>query len=395
MQYRESILTTRSFNAWGTDRVLFGRGAFDSLGQQVSALGATHVFVIVSATLAAKTGIRSHVERMLGDHVAGWQVGMPRHMPRPAVVEAAHAARAAGADLLLAIGGGSIVDSAKMIQLCLSEDITGPTQLDGFVTAVRADGNTWQPAIHPQAVRTVCVPTTLSGAEFTGRAGSVDPDRSLKQIFIHKDFAPQVVILDPALTMHTPQALWLSSGMRAVDHAVESLCSPDINAYGEGLARNGLRLLSKGLRRCSKDAADLDARIDCQLGAWSAIGALQAGATMGASHGIGHALGAFGVAHGHTSCVMLAPVLRYNLAVNPQRQRIVAELLDGTPGDAAGAVESLVRDLGLPTRLRDVGIRRDQLAAVAEGAMKDRWLHTNPRRIRDAQDVLKILESAW
>lgn len=388
-------MTTHSFNAWGTDRVVFGAGAFERLADEVTALRGRRVFVLVSSTLAARTSVRGDLERMLGERIAGWQVGMPQHMPRPAIVVAAAAARVAAVDLLLCVGGGSIVDSAKLIQLCLSEDITQASQLDRYVSMVQPDGGTTQPPIRPQAVRTVCVPTTLAGAEFTGRAGSVDPDRSLKQIFIHKDFAPQVVLLDPVVTTHTPQALWLSSGIRAVDHAVESLCSPDTNPYAEGLAMNGLRLLAAGLRHSCQDEADLQVRLTCQLGAWSAIGALQAGATMGASHGIGHALGAFGVAHGHTSCAMLAPVLRYNHSVNSKRQRIVAGLLGAAGDDAAGAVEALLRDLGLPTRLREVGIAREQLASVAAAAMTDRWVHTNPRKIHGAQDVLEILQDAW
>lgn len=381
--------------AWGTERVIHGEGAFEDLGREVAALGGCKVFVVASASLARQTDLRVRLERLLGSRIGGWQLGMPQHMPRAAIIEAAAAARQAGTDLLVCVGGGSIIDSAKLVQLCLSENITAAHQFDPFASGVAADGSVVLPAIGPQAVRTVCVPTTLSGAEFTGRAGCVDPDQGLKQIFVHRDLAPQVVILDPLLTRATPRALWLSSGMRAVDHAVEGLCSPAANAYADGLAVNGLRLLGEGLRRCATDDADVAARLQCQLGAWSAIGVLQAGATMGASHGIGHALGAFGVQHGHTSCVMLAPVLRFNRPVNEERQRMVAALLGAAESAADEAVEALVRSLGLPGRLRDTGLDRSRLPAVAQGAMKDRWIHTNPRRIEGVQDVLQILESAW
>ncbi len=388
-------MPVHQFDAWGTERVLFGPNAFDSLGSEIARLGGERVFVIASATLERRAGLVAGLQRLLGARLAGTQIGMPQHMPRPEVVKVAQAANARGADLLLAVGGGSVVDAAKLVQLCLSADVKDERELDRFVTSVDASGRAVQPVVPAQRVRTVCIPTTLSGAEFTGRAGAVDPARRVKQIFVHRDLAPRTVLLDPLLTVHTPPEIWFASGMRAVDHAVESICSPQCNPYAEGLARTGLQLLSSGLRRAARDWSDTAARHDCQLGAWSAIGALQAGATMGASHGIGHALGAEGVLHGHTSCVMLAPVLRFNRPANEARQRVVAATLGDPDADPADLVDDMVRSLGLPRRLRDVGLARERLAHVAGAAMQDRWIHTNPRRIHGAADVLALLEDCW
>jgi maleylacetate reductase len=383
------------FNSWGTERVVFGSDAFNNVAQLSDEFGARRVFVILSETLSNNSTVKADLERHFKNKIVGWQIGMPQHMPRPAVLKVAETVQLLKADQLLCIGGGSIIDSAKMIQLCLSQNIQNTVEFEQYASSVDMNGTSFQPSIADQTIRTICVPTTLSGAEFTGRAGSVDPLTGHKQIYIHKNFAPQVVVLDPNMTLNTPLDLWFSSGIRAIDHAVESLCSPDCNPYAEGLAANGLKLLSKGLSDVKQDNENITARLNCQLGSWSAIGALQAGATMGASHGIGHALGGLGVPHGYTSCVMLAHVLRYNYSTNLHKQKLIAQLMNDPHQDAADAVSNLVKSLGLPTRLRDVGIKRNDLKLVAENAMKDKWIHTNPKKISSASDVMTILESAW
>jgi maleylacetate reductase len=145
-----------------------------------------------------------------------------------------------------------------------------------------------------------------------------------------------------------------------------------------------------------QDAGNLEARLDCQLGAWMSIMGSQNGVTKGASHGIGHVLGGTaGVPHGYTSCVMLPPVLRFNERVNAERQAWVSEAL-GRPGvPAADAVADLIASLGLPGTLRDVGVRPEQLDQIAEESMHDRWVHTNPRKIAGSADVRALLDAAW
>jgi hypothetical protein len=171
-------------------------------------------------------------------------------------------------------------------------------------------------------VRQICVPTTLSGGEFNARAGVTEPRLRLKQAYIHPGIIPLMVIFDPAITQHTPEWLWLSTGIRAVDHAVETYCSIDGNAYTDSTALQALRLLGRGLPAVKRDPADLAARLDCQIGAWISMTGIVGGTRMGASHAIGHVLGgSAGVPHGYTSCVMLPAVLAFNAEVNADRQR--------------------------------------------------------------------------
>ena len=150
----------------------------------------------------------------------------------------------------------------------------------------------------------------------------------------------------------------------------------------DGTSLHALRLLSRGLRAVKADPADLEARLDCQLGSWMSIMGSQNGVQKGASHGIGHVLGGTaGVPHGYTSCVMLPPVLRFNETGERRTPGLVSDAL-GRPGaKAADAVAALVADLGLPGTLRDVGVKAEQLDRIAEESMHDRWVHTNPRKI--------------
>jgi maleylacetate reductase len=183
--------------------------------------------------------------------------------------------------------------------------------------------------------------------------------------------------------------------VRALDHATEGLCSTSGNPISDGIYRQALQLLSRALAAVRRNPADFEARLDCLFGVWLAMAGRHGGVEMGASHAIGHVLGgSFGVPHGYTSCVMLPHVLRFNRSANAKRQQWVSEAL-GHPGDdAAVVVGELISSLGMPTRLTDVSIGREQFSEIALHAMHDRWLHTNPLPIRSPEQVLQILEAA-
>jgi maleylacetate reductase len=157
-----------------------------------------------------------------------------------------------------------------------------------------------------------------------------------------------------------------------------------------------LRLLSAGLPAVKANPADLEARLNCQLGAWMSIMGALNNVPMGASHGIGHVLGGTAhVPHGYTSCVMLPHVLRFNASVNAERQKWVSEALGHGRDSAGDVVAALIAGLGLPGTLRDVGVTPEQLDEVAAGSMHDRWVHTNPRNIDGPPGVRALLDAAW
>ena len=378
------------------DRVVHGEPFAAALGREVERLDGHAVFVLASGTLARETDVVEQLRAVLGNRLAGVWARIGAHTPRTDVVAAANAARTAKADLLVTVGGGSVTDAAKMVALCLGNDVTEPGQLDRFAAKIEADGSTYRPPVEPPGVRSIAVPTTLSAGEFTFFAGCTDTERQVKQSYGHRLMVPRVVVLDPAITRHTPSWLFLSTGIRAVDHAVESISSVAPQPFSDGTSLHALRLLSRGLPAVHRDEGDLAARLDCQVGAWLSIAGSQSGVPMGASHGIGHVLGGTaGVPHGYTSCVMMPHVLRFNTGANAERQTWISEAL-GRPGvPAADVVAELVSGLGLPGRLRDVGVRPDQLDTIARESMEDRWVHTNPRKIDGPAVVRELLEAAW
>jgi maleylacetate reductase len=378
------------------ESVVFGKPFTEALAHELDRLEARAVFVLASGTLSRETDLVERLQQMLGNRFAGLCASIGAHTPRTDVVAAANMAREAGADLIVTLGGGSVTDAAKMVGLCVGNDVTTPEQLDEYRAVISADGTARRPEVKPPGVRMIAIPTTLSAGEFSAGAGCTDTTRRVKESFSHPQMIPRTVVLDPAASVPTPEWLFLSTGIRAVDHAVEDICSINGQPIAEGASYEALRLLGKGLPAVKADSTDRDARLDCQIGAWMSMVGSQTGVSKGASHGIGHVLGGTaGVPHGYTSCVMLPHVLRFNHEVNSEKQARVSEAL-GRPNDpAAEVVAGLIAGLGLPPRLRDVGVKPDQLDLIAENSMHDRWVHTNPRKIAGPAVIRELLDAAW
>jgi alcohol dehydrogenase class IV len=239
------------------------------------------------------------------------------------------------------------------------------------------------------------VPTTLSAGEFSPISGVTDERTKVKELFRHPDIVPRAVVLDPMVTRHTPSWLFLSTGIRAVDHCVEGICSNESTPYGDASALHGLALLARGLPKVKADPDDMEARLDCQIGAWLSMTPLVSGVPMGASHGIGYVLGAvFDIPHGHTSCIMLPAVMRWNKPANAGKQALVAAAM-GHPGEDAGDVlDDFIRALDMPRSLGEVRVGPDQFDRIAKQAMGTPWVPRNPRPIAEAVQVREILDLA-
>ncbi|HYM02946.1 MAG TPA: iron-containing alcohol dehydrogenase [Stellaceae bacterium] len=377
------------------DEVVFGTPAAEAVERQVARLGASRVFLMASGTLNRETDAVAKIRRALGERCAGLFDKMPAHTPRSAVIAATAAAREAKADLIVTVGGGSITDGAKAVQMCLANDIRTPEAIDALRAVKGADGVVGPPPMAPPKVRQVSVPTTLSGGEFSAIAGVTDERTKAKELLRHPRVMPSAVVLDPWLTRHTPEWLFLSTGIRAVDHCVEGVCSNEANPFADAQALKGLALLARALPRVKADPADLAARLDCQMGTWLSMGPIAGGVPMGASHGIGYVLGAlFGVPHGHTSCIMLPAVMRWNKQANAERQAEVAAAMGEAGRDAGDALDRLIRGLGMPRSLAAVKIGPENFERIAAQAMATPWVPRNPRPIAGPAQVREILEMA-
>jgi maleylacetate reductase len=181
-----------------------------------------------------------------------------------------------------------------------------------------------------------------------------------------------------------------------VDHAVEGYCSPRASLATEALSLHGLKLLQEALPAIKLNPGDPAPRLAAQIGMWQAIAPLASGVPTGASHGIGYALGStFGVAHGHTSCVMLPPVLKWNAQANAARQQALAAAMGAPDRPAWELVRELIAGLDQPVALRAVGIKREDLDELARRALGYHPVKMNPRRNASPAQVREILELAW
>ena len=372
------------------DEVVFGEPAAEAVAAQMERLNKSRAFLMVSGTLRRETDAVAKIERALGGRCAAIFDAMPQHTPREAVIAATEQARAASADIIVTIGGGSITDGAKAVQLCLANDVHDVSGMD----AIRAVKGA-PPPMNAPLVRQISVPTTIAGGEFSAQAGVTNTATKFKESFRHRLAIPHAVILDPAITLHTPEWLFLSTGIRAVDHCVEGLCSREAHPYADAQALKGLAMLASGLPRVKADPNDLAARMDCQIGTWLSTGALTSGVPMGASHGIGYVLGsAHGVPHGYTSCVMLPSVMRWNKPANAERQALVSEAMGHKGEDASDVLDRFIGGLGMPRSLHEVRVSPEHFDSIAKQAMSTPWVPRNPRTISGPLDVREILDLA-
>ncbi|MFT7288870.1 MAG: maleylacetate reductase [Halieaceae bacterium] len=394
--HKDFAMVSSSFmDLTSTEKVYIGERAASAIVQEADRMGAQRVFLMVSKSLRDNTDEIALIQQALGSRVVAIYDGMPPHAPRSAVLDAASMAREARADLVVTVGGGSITDAGKLVTICLKHNILTHDDFDAFRMYVNDDGEVVKPEFDGPDIRAVICPTTLSGGEFNPLSGATDETLKLKQGFEQRMMAPVTVVLDPALTVHTPEWLWLSTGVRAVDHALEALGSLASNYFADGMAASALELLSDGLPRVKADPGDLDARLKCQVGAWQSMVPIVGGVPMGLSHAIGHVLGgSFDVPHGYCSCVMAPAVLAFNEPVNGARQRRISRAF-GRPEEKASVIaDEFIAALGMPRSLAAVGVSGADHQLVAENTMHDFWARTNPRVIANAEDVLPVLAMA-
>jgi alcohol dehydrogenase class IV len=336
---------------WANPAVIhWGPGSVrEHLAPELDRLGARRVLLVTTRSALADPALAPAVEALVAGRLVG-RATVGQHAPAEDVATAARAARDGAADALVSLGGGSPVDAAKAVAFCLATglDLAAPGAVER-ARGARAAG----------AVPHVAIPTTLSAAELSSGAGFSAPGTREKVGVNAPELLPAAVIYDATLAVRTPPALWLSTGIRAVDHAVETLLADGEHPLPDLAAGEGLRRLRAGLLAVHADPADAAARETCQLGAWLSY-LLPGPAARGLSHTLGKRLGSrHGIPHGVTSCLLLPHVLRVLAPRRPAAAARIAAALDGD--DAAAAVGDLVAALGLPRRLSAWGLSDAEL----------------------------------
>ena len=314
-------------------------------------------------------------------------------------------------DCIVTLGGGSISDACKPVKLAIANDgFTRETilQLRAKINLDTGAIRLPDKPLNPPTLKLICIPTSLSAGEYNPNSGSLDKQTGQKVRLYHPDAAPDVIICDPFVTQTTPQWVWLSTGIRSLDHAIETLASLDVErtAAVQDSAERALGLLIPGLLKSKEDDSP-EARDMCQRGAWEASQAITHGVALGGSHAIGHLLGSVaGVAHGYTSCVCLPAVMKYNYKLNKDRQMRIMDVFrsqgvlttlgmkDSPEIQTWDVLSRLLESLGMPRTLSDVGLSRDKWEKVAVGTLSDFWARTNPIPLVAKEQVLEILALA-
>jgi maleylacetate reductase len=372
--------------------VHYGAHAEETVARLAKDRGAGRVLPIVTSSLLENRYVMAAIER-LGSAALPVFHHLKPHTPFDVVLALIETIERDAPDLIVVFGGGSAIDAAKISGLAAGAAVHDRTALLGYRSTPDSQGVT-QPSPGARNIPIIAVPTTLSAAEFGIIAGATDIETGIKHLFRSDTLAPDIIVYDPWLGAQTPLDLWLSTGIRSVDHGIETVLSRDANPFTDALALRGLALLREGLSAVHADPGDIGARHRCQLGVWLAgtsIGRVR----YGASHGLGHQLGAIaGVPHGMTSCVLLPAVLAYNAPVSIAQQAALAAAFGEPGGSAADAVRRFIASLGLPTRMSELGVDESKLPRVAETGLGNAFVKANLRPIQSADDVMSILRAA-
>lgn len=372
-------------------RLWYGPEALARLPEELEAAGILRPLVLCGRRTAGGPAF-TLLRRYLPDTTTTFQAVEPN--PTPQAIAAAGAATAAcGPDGLVALGGGSAIDSAKLVALSLGEG----SPLAELRARLETPDRLVEQPLTGRYLPIVAVPTTASASELTPGASVRDPAERVKWFFWGERLVPVAALLDPELARTTPLDILCASGVNALSHAVEALYSRRRSPFGDAPAYQAIRLIGRALPRLK--AGDLEALSDYQVGA-ALSGAALAHARTALGHAICHSLGAVaGVSHGDSHAIMLPHAIRFNADVAPEPLAEVHRLLRPAAASSArgtaDAVAALIRDLGLPARLRDVGVPHDLLAAVAANVLGNRGVYFNPRPVTGPDDVLEVPEPAW
>jgi len=360
--------------------VTFGSGAIRGLGDLVRSTGALKFLLVADAALEKLGIVQSVVANLTAAGLDGKVfTGVE---PEPYLDNAEQSAtlgREAAAQVVIGIGGGSAMDTAKAAAILMTND--GKAQDYVGLNLVPKPG-----------VPTVMVPTTAgTGSEVTFTAVFTNRETKAKGGINSEFMFPVKALLDPDLTVPLPPDVTASTGMDALTHAIESVTSRSCSVFTEALAFAAIRLISENLRRAVFHPDDVDAREKMFYG--SVLGGMAlADAGVGAAHALAYPLGGlYRIPHGLANAVLIPYVMEFNLPAAPEQFAMIArsmgEPIDGVPARTAGAlavdaVAALCEDIGIPSSLSELGIPRSDIPNLVEGALKvTRPIENNPRLV--------------
>ncbi len=382
-----------------SSRVVFGPGCIATLGAELGHMKIRRPLVLSGSRTAASglhTAVRGGLQAALqaGSQTLSclWFSEVPAHSSVEVVAHLVALAQSAGVDGLVAVGGGSASDTAKATALWLAEG----GELEDHASRFTPPAALFMPELHAAKLPIVAVPGTASAAEVTPSLG-VRTAAGSKLLFSDPQLAARLILIDPQANLCVPAPLMLATGMNGLAHCLEGLYSKVRTPVSTALALHGTRLFFDALLAVAAAPNDVAARGEL-LAAAHLSGQVLLNARTCLHHAICHALGAgTGIGHGDANAVLLPEAIAFNAAAAAVELGAAAQAI-GLPARAdalIAALRSLQAALGVPTRLRDLGVQRAQLAPVAAHVMHERGLFFNPRPVAHAGEIEQLLGRVW
>ena len=377
------------------ERVISGHGVIGRLGQEVERLGGSRALIVTSPSVV-RSDIFNGLREGLGSLCVGSFDRVRPHSPTEVIEEAAEEFRKSNADVLVSVGGGSAIDTAKGVAVLLAEG--GP--LTRFGVRFTPPNRKEVPELPRPKLPHLAVPTTLSGGEYSYSVGITEGGK--KYILADPKLAPRTVLLDPEAVRTVPSVLLAASGMNALAHCVEAIYSTHTQPITQALCLSGVRRLASFLPQAVEHPEDLGVLGEVQMGACLAGMGVYSSWT-GIHHAVVHVIGGrFRISHASIHALVLPYAMRWNLDATVAAQARIARAmgigdLDDQEAAAAApeAVLEMNRRMGLPLKLRDLGVPREALSTLAEDALGDFSVYTNPKPISSPSQVQELLEMAW
>lgn len=386
-------------------RVHAGDNAISNLRQEADRLGARRPFVVCGQSVAKRTNLLERVHEALGREPAGVFDSVQTGSPETAVLEGARMAREAGADLIIAVGGGSAVVTARAIIIMLAEG------------GVPQDHSTKYPPGHPPIsprlmkpkLSNILVITTPTTAATRAGTAIIDGETGHRLEMFDPKTRPAAVIWDTEALLTAPPDLCISASGSLFSGVISALQAPTLNTMATADLLAALGLLVENLPGVRKNPADGNARVNLCAASFVYNRAWDTGAggsALGIVSALAHSLDTRypECSHGAAYSILTAPGMEFNRPYNPTGQARVADALGvREPGAddleaaeaAANAVMGFFEAVGLPSALRDVGVTGDSIPLLAEDAMTDFGLHRNVRPISAVEELEEVLRTAW
>ncbi len=380
-----------SFEYNNPTKIIFGENSVKDIGLEVDNLGGSKALIVTDQGVT-QAGLIDRVVEALGRRYVGTFDDCVQDSGFKLVNDAAEFARTKGTDILISVGGGSVIDTAKGISVLLREG----GQLQDYAGV--------QMLNRPQTPHLVIPTTAGTGSEVTWAAVIKNEERNAKETLLDYYLIPNIAILDPTMIAGLPPQITAGTGMDALTHAIEGIHAMQRQPIADAMALHAIRLISEYLPRCVENGDDLFARGQQMIAATMA-GIAFGNAQVGLAHAIAHSIGAlFGVPHGLANGIVLPHVMLFNLEDCADRYALIARAMDldvrglddlEAGRKAAEAVWQLTKTIGLTQKLRDAGVPEEGLAEAAELSMSDASIIYNPRMVIDAEEVLAVLKQAW